>query len=154
MTSPSLPALACLLPLAGMILSDFRQRRIAVVHLLLFAVAVLASARFCFGGEILALRLTTNLLFLALLYICLWVYVCVVRKKEQAIGLGDLLFLPLLAPFFDLYDFVLFLTGSFLFSLLVYGLLFIARKQKTRSVPLVGTVGLCFLIYLFALWIR
>ena len=153
-----LPALACLIPLGGMILSDFRQRRIAVVHLLFFAVATLGVAGFRFGGRILILRLMTNLSFLALLYGFLWIYLGVVRKRKRGIGAGDLLFLPTLVPFFDLYDFVLFLTVAFLFSLLAYAVFFRLGKQKARgvrSVPLVGTVGVCFGVYLIAqLWMK
>ncbi len=135
-------------PLGVLIVSDWRRRCISVAWLAITAGVSFVSALLCFGGTLVAARLATNLPFLALLYGGLWFYLRLVRRRERAIGLGDLLFLPLLTPFFDLYGFVLFLTGSFGVSLLGYGFVFSMTKQKTRSVPLVSTVGSCFLIYL------
>lgn len=151
MTAGWFPALTCLLPLGAMIRSDFRRRRIGVVPLSLFGAAALVSAWICFGGTAVVRRLAEGGIFLGLLYAFLWLY-CVVRRRRRAIGTGDLLFFPLLAPFFELYDFVFFLTGSFAVSLLFHWIASRLEKQKTRSVPLVGTVGVCFGVYLLV-WI-
>lgn len=152
--NPGLPILVTFIPLAVMVRSDIRTRRVSVYWLLLFLLAAFVSAGLYLGGTTMAGRLKINLTFLLLLYIFLGFYVCVVRRRAflsftGTIGLGDLIFLPALSPFFELRDFVLFLTVAFLFSLGIYGLFKLFGKDRSwRSIPLISTVGICFMVYI------
>jgi len=147
------------IPLGIMIGSDFRTRNVGAIWLLLFAILLVVAVCASLGGAAFAGRLKTNLLFLLFLYLALGFYVCVIRRRAfasffRAIGLGDLLFLPVLSLFFELRDFVLFLTVAFALSLLGHGLVRMFRKtEKNATIPLIATVGVCFMIYVTAvLW--
>ena len=147
------------IPLGVLSVSDFRKRRISVYWLLVFAGSAFFSAGVYLGWETFIARLAVNFIFLAGLYLVLAGYVYLFRRRvfhsfSGTIGLGDLLFLPLLSPFFELYGFVLFLTAAFASSLLGYGIVRLAGKtKKSTTVPLVGTVGICFMFYMLGrLW--
>lgn len=149
--NPIYPMLLSFVPLGVMIRSDFAYRRIAVLWLLLFGVLQFISwfCRLGFPGVF--SNLAANIVFLALLYGSLWLYIGVLRRKRfsslwQAVGAGDLLFLPLLAPGFGLHGFVLFLLVSFVATLAGWGLCAVFSHKYT-TIPLAGSVGICFLIY-------
>jgi hypothetical protein len=147
--------IASLAVLAGLILSDFRRREIGTPGLILSAVLNTALGGLLCGWPALGLRVAVNLVFLAMLYLALWGYVAGIRRRAyrslfQAVGAGDLLFLPVLSPLFEPREFVLFLTAAFFLSLAgwsVYRLIF----RRRTTIPLVGTVGLCFLVCSFFL---
>lgn len=149
------------IPLLVMIVSDFRTRQIGVLWLVLFAILTLISGWIYEGGTAIAGHLKTNLAFLALLYSFLGIYVCVLRHRafssfHRAIGSGDLLFLLALSPLFEMREFVQFLTLSSALSLLGYGVLLKIRTSKLiLSIPLVGTLGLCFIFYTtIRIWLK
>ena len=145
-------AILSVLPLGAMIRSDFRERRIHIAWLGLFAVAQAVYGYYRLGLAAVVANMAGNALFLAILYLFLWFYVCCIRRHElksfgNAIGAGDLLFLPALCPLLGLRQFVVFLTVSFALTLAGYA----AYKKlsgRAATIPLVGTVGICFAVYL------
>lgn len=135
-------------PLFVLILSDFRRREIGTLWLLVFGVLSFVCSICYFGGMTVVIHLLSNLTFLTLLYGFLAVYTRTVRHESlhRAIGAGDLLFLPVLSPLFPLREFVLFLTASFILSLAGWGV-YTLLTRRDSTIPLVGTVGICFIGY-------
>jgi len=150
---PDFSILICFLPLGVMMLSDLRRRRIGVCWLVLFALSLFIFAWIYSGIGVFTDHLLPNLLFLTFLFLVLGIYIRVLRRRvfhsfSRAIGSGDILFLYALSPFFEVREFVLFLTGAFLFSLVAYGTYRLLRKNNPVStIPLVSSIGLCFMIY-------
>lgn len=147
--------IASLAAAAGMIRSDLRTRRVDARVLALFASVNLVLGGWLCGGPAgwawAAGQLAANLLLLALFYAALWGWTAVIRRGAigsltAAIGAGDLLFLPALAPLFETREFAAFLTASFAASLVGVGVCRLAGR-RVASVPLVATVGVCFVAY-------
>ena len=146
--------MASLVVLGGLIVSDFRRREIGVGGLILFGGLNITIGWLQCGWSWVGFRVALNLVLLGLLYLLLWFYVGVIRRRVyggplwRTVGAGDLLFLPVLAPLFELRDFVLFLTAAFILSLAGWLLYRWISKFRT-TIPLVGTVGICWSIYSF-----
>jgi hypothetical protein len=143
--------IASLALLGVLIASDFRRREIGVLPLVLSAVANGIIGWLQCGWPELGFQMALNLIFLGLLYLALCFYVGVIRRRVygslfRAIGAGDLLFLPALAPLFELREFVLFLTVAFALSLVGW-LAYRSASRRQVTIPLVGTVGICWVIY-------
>ncbi len=86
-----------------------------------------------------------NFLFVLTLLALLVLYFSIKRKKPTNIidsyfGLGDLLFLGILSTVFSTVNFILFLTGSFLFILLIYTIFNAVRSNK--KIPLAGLLAI------------
>lgn len=143
--------LLSMIPLGFMVVSDIKMRHIRLIWLILFGVMILTAAIFTFGTTNVFGNAAANLVFLALLYLFIWFYTAVIRRRaigspSGAIGSGDMLFLAVLVPFFDIKGFVGFLTASFILSLTGYYILR-AGNKNIMTIPLVSTVGTCFIIY-------
>jgi hypothetical protein len=140
-----------------MVVSDLRKRNIKVIWLTAFYAATYISSIAVSGWMTALLNAACNIIFLALLFGFLYVYVGIVRKNRygsfsRAIGTGDILFLPALAPLCDVVQFAGFLICSFALTLLGWGVLrLLGRAPKT--IPLVSTVGMCFIIYALILFV-
>lgn len=152
--------IAALIALSRMIWTDFLSRRIEVGWLILFGVT-LGVWTFIDPGLYPAwTNLLTNLSFLLLFYLLtgvyFWVFISPGTTRSasnesigQCIGLGDLLFLPTLAVHFPLRAFVLFLVVSFSLTLVGWKAAALFRRYK-GTIPLVGTVGIAFILYSIA----
>lgn len=93
--------------------------------------------------------LCLNLLFIALVFTALFLYVAIKRKKfvnlfRADLGLGDVLFLIGVAPLFWMQNFILFfITGMFfaaIFQLLVN------RWKPSQTIPLAGYLSLYLIV--------
>lgn len=95
---------------------------------------------------------TNNLTYCAILFILLMAYRYfrmpnVLSEFTIGMGAGDIVFIILLCPFFQFQDFILFLSFSLIFTILLF-LPSIALK-KGFTIPLAGTQALHFGIYVY-----
>ena len=86
-----------------------------------------------------------NFLFVLTLLALSTLYFSVKHRKptniiESYFGLGDLLFLGILSTVFSPVNFILFLTSSFLFILLIYTIFNAIRSNK--KIPLAGLMAI------------
>ncbi len=148
--------IAAAVPLAAMVISDFRKRNIGIAWLVLFYAITAASAVLAHGWRTALLNTAGNIVFLALLFGFLYIYIRVRKNRfasfGKAIGLGDILFLPALAPVFGVRQFSLFLTASFIVTLVAWSILRLLGRAPS-TIPLVSTVGICFIIYSLILFL-
>lgn len=68
------------------------------------------------------------------------------RRMTDDLGLGDVLFFVVIIPLFSTYHYVLFLSASFIGSLVIHLAINIIKPQKT--IPLAGYQALMLSIYL------
>lgn len=86
-----------------------------------------------------------NFLFVLILLTLSTVYFSFKKRKPENIidryfGLGDFLFLVILCAVFSPFNFIIFLTGSFLLILLLYSIVAIL-KYSIRQIPLAGLMA-------------
>lgn len=149
----------CTLSLLFTAYQDFKDR---LVYVVLFPVSFLLCGVFSFvelSVSVFLKHFLINLGLILLNFLLLTLYFSIKNKKiisiiNQQFGLGDLLFLFVLAAVFSPFDFVLFLIISS-FASLIFVLTVKAFKNKTVSVPFAGiqSVLLCFL-YLHAFFLK
>ncbi len=136
-------SLLCIPPLAAMALSDLRSRRIGMVYLVIFGITLLTASLIEFGWRQVMFNAAFNLLTVLLLWLLLHIYSRLrkMRLSEMAGG-GDLAFLLAVVPYFEPYDYVLFLVVSSMLTLAVWWAAGI-RGQRCREIPLVTGMGAC-----------
>lgn len=106
-------SLIMLIPLLPMIISDYRDRTVHVLWLAVFGAAAVLSACFCMGWKILIFNILLNSSVLLLMALFLALYFKLRKKKLSGmIGEGDCVFLFLLAPYFQLHNYLMFLVVS------------------------------------------
>lgn len=131
-----------------MIISDFKKRYVYIWQLLLFGAVQLIYCFLTFGKEIMTQNALINSIFLLFLSLCVGIYIIFrFRKKNELIGWGDILFVLCLTPYFDLYRFLLFMIISMVMSLGGWTILYL-RGQRSKEIPLVSTLGICYSILL------
>lgn len=101
------------------------------------------------------LQLLVNFTFVLLLIGSVWLYFRIKNRKpiklsEQYIGWGDTLFFIMVAPLFDIMQFVIFLTASFAIAL-AYAIINYLRIKAFRKVPLAGIMALN--LFVFETWL-
>ncbi|MDR1755727.1 MAG: hypothetical protein LBR65_02045 [Culturomica sp.] len=140
-------ALPAFLPLFIMIRSDFRERQIGVVWLILFGLLAVAGNCLEFGWREFGFRMLVNGTAVFCMAAVVWLYLRLRYGTTKGyIGWGDLWFLACLTPLFGLRELVGFLTISFVLTLAVWWMC--KNAWTTRGeIPLVGTVGLCYIGY-------
>lgn len=130
-------SIAVLIP---MIVSDARHRTVSVWWLIAFGVIQILLGDFN--------DLAINSLALIVMFCGNWLWLRFRHgnhvKFDQFIGLGDIVFLFCLAPSFEVAEFVVFLVISMVLSLLWWIL-----WGRGKTIPLVTTLGLCYILYLF-----
>lgn len=130
-------------------LQDFKYRE--VLWILFPATAVLLAIRFILhiGIEDFMFFSALNALLVTLMLLLLWGYTkWIMRKKllNQALGLGDMLFLYGFALGFPTLTFIILLVGSLCFALAVYSITIIFKEVET--VPLAGLMGIFLILML------
>lgn len=128
-----------------LIISDFRSRFVYVWQIALFFVVQLIYCYLTFdGGYTLLQNMIANSVFLLFLSACVWIYVRFrFREKSQLIGWGDVLFVFALTPYFALPKFLWFMILAMVLSLGGWAVLYL-RGRRTKEIPLVSTVGICY----------
>lgn len=140
------------IPLAFMVVGDFRHRRISVLWLAIFGVAVMALSFVVSGAESVLRNSIVNLGLLLYLSGCLALYFRVRTKRwtnllKDKIGLGDLLFFVLLIPLFTTKEYLFFIVGASLISLGWWAVVR-SRSKQIITIPFVGTSGVVLAGYL------
>ncbi len=136
-------SLLCIPPLAAMVISDLRSRRIGMAHFIIFGITLLVTSLWEFGWRQVMVNLSFNLLIVLLLWLSLYGYSSM-RKRRLAdmIGGGDLAFALAVMPYMELRDYVLYLVSSCVLTLAVWWLLGIKGK-RSKYIPLVTGMGTC-----------
>jgi hypothetical protein len=96
-----------------------------------------------------AMEITLNLLLVSIVMILLFLYTTHIAKEKflnHSMGLGDLLFLIVMAVSLPTYSFVIILATGLLFSLIIF--LFGKQKWGWTSVPLAGLLSLYVMMFL------
>ena len=146
-------SLLCIPPLAVMVVSDMRSRRIGMMPLLIFGIALAAASLICRGWRTVALDLAFNLLIIILLWLFLYGYARMRKMRlPEMIGGGDLAFALAVTTYFEPQAYVLFLVVSSSLSLAVWWMTGIVGRRcrgnrpdgtKCRGIPLVTGMGVC-----------
>lgn len=134
-------SLLCIPPLAAMVISDLRSRRIGMVHLIIFGITLLAASILEFGWPQVLVNLSFNLLTVLLLWLSLYGYSSM-RKRRLAdmIGGGDFAFALAAMPYLEIREYILFLILSCVLTLAVWWMSGITG-ERSRDVPLVTGMG-------------
>ena len=135
--------LLCIPPLAAMVISDLRSRRIGIVHLIIFGITLLVTSLWEFGWCQVLVNLSFNLLTALFLWLFLYGY-SRLRKMSltDMIGGGDLAFALAAMPYLEIREYILFLISSCVLTLAVWWLLGIKGK-RSKYIPLVTGMGTC-----------
>jgi hypothetical protein len=130
---------------------DFRYRAISW-----FLIPLLLLSFFFFGLQVnpiseLGKFFVINLGFLVFQMLVLTLYFSLKNKRitnivNEYIGVGDLLFFIAICAAFSPLNFVLFYTGSIVFSLLAFAVYQILFKSKNREIPLAGIFALVMMM--------
>lgn len=133
-----------IISLLFLIISDFRSRHIYIWQLILFAVL---QAVYCvlMHGRVIAIgNLLINGVTLLLLSFCIGIYLILrFRGKQKVIGWGDILFIFALTPYFSVVDFLYFLIIALILTLAGWGIFYLGGF-RSRDIPLVSTLGICY----------
>ncbi|MBO5498379.1 MAG: hypothetical protein J5990_03165 [Bacteroidales bacterium] len=137
-------SLLCIPPLAAMVISDLRSRRIGTVHLIIFGITLLMASLWDSGWCQVLVNLSFNLLAVLFLSIFLYGY-SRIRKMRLAdmIGGGDLAFALAAMPYLEIREYVLFLISSCILTLAVWWMSGIKGK-RSKDIPLVTGMGAYF----------
>lgn len=132
--------------LIAMIVSDWRKRLINTYTLAFFAFLVIYSVYDYEGFYILATRLEVNMFFLAIMFICVGLYIKLTKRHvRDCIGWGDLLFMIALAPLFELRQFLIFLIITFVITWFLS--IALSRFLQFKTIPLVSCMGISLIIH-------
>ena len=135
--------LLCIPPLAAMVISDLRSRRIGMVHLIIFGITLLTASILEFGWYQVLVNISFNLLTVLLLWLFLYVYSRIQKMKlADMIGGGDFAFALVAMPFLELREYVLFLISSCVLTLAVWWMSGIKGK-RSKYIPMVTGMGTC-----------
>lgn len=126
-----------------MVISDLRSRRIGILHLIIFGITLLAASILEFGWPQVLVNLSFNLLTVLLLWLSLYGYSSM-RKRRLAdmIGGGDFAFALAAMPYLEIREYILFLILSCVLTLAVWWLSGLWGR-KERDIPLVAGMGTC-----------
>ena len=149
------------IPMAPLIIEDFRHRQVHIVWLALFAGSVLGVATAFLGilGALINLAVNICLLTCMACGLLLWIRSNGSRLSkagrisvQDCVGIGDMVFLVSIAPLFDIRKYLLFLLVSMIWSLVWWAAVRIIRR-KNVTIPFVGTGGMifCFSLIIYAL---
>lgn len=136
-------SLLCIPPLAAMVISDLRSRRIGIVYLIIFGITLLTASFLELGWRQTLVNALFNLLTVLLLWLFLYGY-SRMRKMRLAdmIGVGDLAFALAAMPYLELREYVLFLISACVLPLAVWWMSGI-KGERSRDIPLVTGMGVC-----------
>lgn len=144
--------LLVMLSLFLLIRSDFQNRWIRSDTLLIFGILQLILACWRTGYEMVLTGILYNCFLLlswgggVLLFYTIRHRRLILSLKKK-LGTGDFCFLLCLTPVFDTKEFILFLLIGFLVSL-GYGCFSSWLTGRSQTIPLVATLGCCYVVLL------
>ena len=142
-----------IIPLLVMIISDWYTRRISVVILITFGLLWFLYTIGNYNMYLVLYRSLCNITLLFALYIGIYVWFLIKGEKKrisQTFGSGDIVFLVLLTPVFQLYEYLLFILYSCVVSLLWWFIIYWI-KGSNRTIPFISTSGICYIGYICSL---
>lgn len=135
-----------LIPLVILTISDVRSRTVSSWWLLAFGILNLIFLGLLDGWECVMNRIVGNLLLLLLIGCAIWVYSKVRYKRlPELLGLGDVIFLVVLLPAFELSGYVKYIIASSLVGILLWPLFRFVQPLK-RGIPMVSVLSLVYLV--------
>ncbi len=141
--------LLLLLPLGLLIYWDFRVRSVLLWHLLLFGLIQTGVCIYKYGVTLAGWNALINAAILLFMGVAVAVYFFFrYRKKQNPIGMGDVIFILLLTPYFNHRPFLYFLILSFTLTLIGWVAWNFNRKEKPKNIPLISGVGICYALLL------
>jgi hypothetical protein len=142
-----LAAIGSVAVLAGIAIQDIRHRAFVwwLLPLLLAGLVLLSLRQNTI--ETVALNFLFNLGFLALQFVLLWCWFSLRERRlikliDTHIGLGDVLLLVCLSVAFSPVNFIVFVVGGLLFSLLVVLIFRALRREAFALIPLAALLAL------------
>ncbi len=144
-------SLVPLIPVSVLAVSDFRHRSVSVVWLAAFGVATIGCSLLQYGIGTTLWRTGFNLALLIVLSSLIFGWLLLRKKKtglhpKDYVGAGDLVFVLLLTPFFDLRDYLFFLLVGAVGSLLWWSIV-TRLGRRPATIPLVGTLGTFLILH-------
>lgn len=138
--------LVLIIPAVMMSVEDFRNRRISVAVLAVFAVCVLSYEWLAESIVAMLINMATNIGLLAVMFGGVALSLLVRSKSrrkpiKELIGLGDVLFMVAATPLFPLKEFLYFMLVSFIAALLGWLAIRSAKRRQDLTIPLVGAMG-------------
>lgn len=136
-----------LFPLILMIFQDFKCRQVSLLSMLLFGVLQIGFCFWKYGAIQTGYNILANLIVLFVIgaFVTIYAYFCF-NQSKQLIGIGDIIFILLLTPYF-LFPYLLhFLIISFIMALLSWGIGVYLQKKKAFTIPLISYLGICYTI--------
>ena len=138
--------LVLLLPLARLIVEDFRRREVPVVWLAVLALGTVCIPLIMHGWHEAFTRGWQNLLLLACLGLAIFTFAWVREKRpvnpiDVYIGLGDVLFFLAFIAMFPAQRFAWLTVGSMAVSMVWTAAMRLLGKES-KNVPLVATAGI------------
>lgn len=140
------------IPLVCMIIEDFRQRAISIIHILLLFVFSFGYSFYAYSWHIVLENCILNFLLLLYLFLSVTIYFFIRKKNPKTLfknyfGIGDAFYLCALTPIMALKPYLLFLLLSMITSLIWW--FFKLKTEKTHTtIPFVGISGFVFCGYL------
>ncbi len=131
--------LIMLIPLAKLVMDDFRRREVSLIWLAVTAVCAIGTAIVVDGWRETLIRSGLNLLLVVYMGIGVVVWAWIKSRKivnpiNRHIGSGDVLFFLTLTPLFSLKGFAWLLVACMVFSLFWW--------KSPENIPLVATSGI------------
>ena len=138
--------LVLMLPLAALVVEDFRSRTVSLLWLIIFSVLSVIVSITVNGLWPMVVNTVSNLSLLLYMAIGIAIYFRIKHRHwlnpfKEYVGSGDALFLMAVAPMFGLRDFLLLLICGSVFSLL-WMLLARLVCRRSKTIPFVATMGI------------
>lgn len=129
-----------------LIYQDLSER---VVSAWLIVILSLVSLYQFYETNGLWLNLVLNISYLLIVFLLSWVVMVVIFKRDYTslIGMGDVLFLLAITPLFEIYQFIYWVIISIIFSLVFHLLLNLFLKRPKDTIPLVGYLSVCLILF-------
>ncbi len=147
-----------ILILSAIATQDFRSRSVNVFFFPLLALLLVFEKITDAGVPGIEWRtIVVNLIFLFFQLLVLTVYFSARKKTlvsltSDLLGWGDVLLLLCCALYFSVLNFVFFYIASLFFSILVWVIFRMFKKQQAGHVPLAGLQGIAFILFLSDSW--
>lgn len=134
-------------PLIPMILQDFKSRRVSLLTIMLFGILQIIVCIWKYGTVQTGYNVLANLTFLVIIAAFVSMYAFFrFKKRKQLIGIGDIIFILLLTPYFLTPFLLYFLIGSFILALFGWGISAYLLKDKYFTIPLISYLGVCYVL--------
>ncbi|MCU0436190.1 MAG: hypothetical protein MUC87_22225 [Bacteroidia bacterium] len=142
-----LAAISSVAVLAGIAIQDIRHRAFVWWLLPILLAGLLLMSLRMNSFEVVGMNFLFNLGFVVLQLCLLWIWFSLRERRwikliDTHIGLGDVLLLVCLGVAFSPVNFILFVVGGLLFSLLVVMIYRVLRREAFALIPLAALLAL------------